>query len=163
MSGAADKKKTEKPKRKGMPTKWKVLLILFTLLSMAFLRTGFVFIFIAMLPSIVVYYIDQSEHRYVFRSIFYCNCSGLLPYLAKLIKWGPTSGNLQEIMDSGSTWVIIYGAALVGYLLTAIAPLLAQTMIGSMNQTQVRSLQRAQKKIEKEWGTEVTKFGVEKH
>lgn len=162
-SSAAESKKEEKPKRTGMKMKWKILLILFTLLSMAFLRTGFVFILIAMLPSIVVYYIDQSEHRYTFRSIFYCNCSGLLPYLAKLIKWGPTSGNLQEIMDSGSTWVIIYGAAFIGYLLTAAAPLVAQIMIGSLNQTQVRGLQRAQKKIEKEWGTEVTKFGVEKH
>ncbi len=162
MSSAADTKKEEKPKRKGMRKKWKILLILFTLFSMAFLRTGFVFIFIAMLPSIVVYWLDQSEHRYLFRSIFYCNCSGLLPYLAKLIKWGPTSGNLQEIMDSASTWIIVYGAAFVGYLLTIIAPLAAQALIGGMHQTQVRGLQRAQKKIEKEWGNEITKFGVDK-
>lgn len=162
MSGTADTKKEEKPKRKGMRKKWKILLILFTLLSMAFLRTGFVFIFIAMLPSIVVYYLDQSEHGYLFRSIFYCNCSGLLPYLAKLIKWGPTSGNLQEIMDSTTTWVIVYGAAFIGYLLTIVAPLVAQALIGGMHQTQVRGLQRAQKKIEKEWGNEITKFGVDK-
>lgn len=161
-SSATEISKAEKPKRKGMSKKWKFLLILFTLLSMAFLRTGFVFILIAMLPSIVIYWLDQSDHRYIFRSIFYCNCSGLLPYLAKLIKWGPTSGNLQEIMNSGSTWIIIYGAAFIGYLLTIVAPLLAQALIGGMNQTQVRGLQRAQKKIEKEWGNEITKFGVDK-
>lgn len=160
MSG--ETKKSESGSRKGMSKKWKFFLILFTLLSMAFLRTGFVFILIAMLPSIVVYYLDQSNQRYVFRSIFYSNCSGLLPYIAQLIKWGPTSGNLQEIMYSSTTWIVIYGAAFIGYLLTIVAPLMAQAMIGSLNQTQVRGLQRAQKKIEKEWGHEISKFGSDK-
>lgn len=160
MSG--ESKKSGSDTRKGMSKKWKFLLILFTLVSMAFLRTGFVFILIAMLPSIVIYYLDQSNQRYVFRSIFYSNCSGLLPYIAQLIKWGPTSGNLQEIMYSSTTWIVIYGAAFIGYLLTIVAPLMAQAMIGSLNQTQVRGLQRAQKKIEKEWGHEISKFGSDK-
>lgn len=155
--------KDEKKEPRKMRKKHKIFLILFCLITMALLRTGFVFIIIAMLPSIVAYYFDQSSNRYTFRSIFYCNTAGVLPYFAQMAKFGPSSANLQGIMNHPLTWCVVFGAAAVGYMLTNITPLIAQMLIGSVHQTQVRGLERAQKKIEKEWGNEITKFGLEKN
>lgn len=148
----------EQPKRKKMRGRNKMLLILFSLLMMALLRTGFVFFIIGMLPSIVIYYLDRSPHHYMFKTIFACNMSGMMPYLGKLLKHGPNSAALQEVMGDGLTWVVIYGSAAMGGLLISITPMIAQMMIGGLNQTQIARLRGAQKRIENEWGSEVKGF-----
>lgn len=166
MSGApaAETKPAEAgtPSRK-MGKKWKILLILFSLTMMAVLRTGFVFVVIAMLPSIVTYYLDQSKGRFTFKTIFYCNISGLMPFLADLLRYGPGGGNLDAVMNAPSTWIIIYGAAAMGMLLISITPQIARMLIGSLHNTQVSRLQRSQEKILQEWGREVIDFGHTKH
>lgn len=157
----AETEMKEKKPQKKMRKKYKIMLILFCLFSMAFLRTGFIFIIVGMLPSIVAYYVDQSDHRYTFKSIFYCNTAGILPYLAQLIEYGPRSSNIQGIMDHPATWMVVFGAAGGGLLLTLITPVVAEMLVSSLHQNQVKGLQRAQKKIEKEWGSEIAKFGRE--
>ncbi len=154
------KAKSEKPAAgRKMRKKYKIMLILFCLFTMAFLRTGFIFVIVGMLPSIVAYYVDQSDHRYTFKSIFYCNSAGMLPYLAQLLEYGPRSSNIQGIMDHPLTWMVVFSAAAGGFILTVIAPIIAEMLVGSLHQTHVRGLQRAQKKIEKEWGSEIIRFG----
>lgn len=138
--------------------KRKLMITIIALFMMAFLRTGFVFFIIGMLPSVVAYYLDRSEEHFTFRAIFACNLSGMLPFLGRLMFYGPNKGALYEITGETSTWVIIYGAAFVGWMLTRVTPILAQMLIGSMHNTQVQRLARAQNKIEKEWGSEVTQF-----
>lgn len=150
---------TDAPVRRKMKGRNKALLIVFSLLAMAFLRTGFVFLIIAMLPSIVAYYYDQSEARYRFKTIFYCNFSGVMPFLGQMLVHGPSSSTLHDIMGSLSTWVIIYGAACMGGILISITPMVAQGFINSVHNTQISRLQRSQKKIETEWGKEVGQFG----
>jgi hypothetical protein len=148
------------PARRKMKFKYKLLLIITSLLLMGLLRTGFVFFLVGMLPSIVTYYLDQSKFRFGFKTIFYCNLSGMLPFLARLLYYGPTSSILQDTMGNTYTWLIIFGAAGMGILLNSMGPMLAEIMIGQLHQTQVVRLQRSQKKIEIEWGKEVTQFGA---
>lgn len=150
---------TAKPRRK-MGFKYKLLLIVSTLLIMAFLRIGFVFYLVGMLPSIIAYYLDQSQHRYSFKTIFCCNLSGMLPFLARMFYYGPTSTTLQETTGNFYTWMIVFGAAGIGIMINAIGPMIARSMICKLHESQVARLQRSQKKIESEWGREVTQFGL---
>lgn len=147
--------RTPRPK---MRTRNKLLLIFFSLLLMAFLRTGFVFLIIGLLPSFVAYFMDVSKHRYAFRTIFACNLSGMLPYIGKLLAHGPSSALLQDIMSQGTNWVIIYMSALIGWLLIQVCPMIAQIFISGLHQTQISRMKAVQKKIEGEWGPEVTQF-----
>lgn len=141
-----------------MRFKHKLLLIIFSLLMMVLLRTGFVFFVIGMLPCIVAYYMDVTRHRYIFQSIFAANLSGMLPYLTKIAHHGPSSMMLQEIMGSSTTWVVVYGAALVGWLLVKVCPTLAQVMVASAHRAQHMRYGWMQKKLENEWGDEVRQF-----
>lgn len=152
---AAAMKPEERPK---MRLRTKILLIFFSLLLMAILRTGFVFFIIGVLPSIVAYYTDVSKHRYTFKSIFACNLSGMLPFLGKMMMHGPSSSLLQEIMSRGTNWLIIYASAMLGWLLVQVCPMIAQIMIVGLHQTQVARMKRVQEKIEGEWGPEVAQF-----
>ncbi len=146
------------PRRPKMRFKYKLLLIVSSLLMMGFLRTGFVFVVIAMLPSIVAYYFDVSKQRYLFRAIFCSNLSGLLPFIGELLRHGPSSGTLQKIMESAHSWLIIYGAAMMGLLLVRVCPILAQMMISGHHRAQLARFERLQKRIENEWGPEVREF-----
>jgi hypothetical protein len=145
-------------KRAKMRFKHKFMLITFSLLMMAFLRTGFVFFVIGMLPCIVAYYMDVSKHHYTFKSIFASNLSGMMPFITRIIREGPSSALLQEIMGDATSWIIIYGAALMGWLLVKLCPMLAQGMVKGMHQTQIMRYEWIQKKLENEWGNEVKQF-----
>ncbi len=141
-----------------MRMKHKLFLIVFSLVMMAFLRTGFVFFVIGMMPCIVAYYMDVSKHRYTFQSVFAANLAGMMPFITKLLLKGPSSVMLQEMMGSFSTWLIIYGAAFIGWLLVKVCPIAAQMMVHGMHQTQVLHYDWLQRKLEAEWGEEVKQF-----
>lgn len=145
-------------KRGKMRLKHKLLLYVFCFLMMGLLRTGFVFFMIGMLPCIVAYYMDVSKHQYTFNTIFAANMSGMMPFVTRIIKEGPSSGLLQELMGSSFTWIVIYGSAMMGLLLIKICPLLAQAMVKGVHQTQIKRYEWVQKKLEGEWGPEVAQF-----
>jgi hypothetical protein len=141
-----------------MRTKHKLLLIVLSLALMVLLRTGFMFIIIAILPSIVAYYVDVTAERYTFKTIMAANLCGVMPFLEKMLIAGPSNAVLQSIMGSALNWVIIYGAALMGWLLVQICPTLSQVMVVGFHNSQAARIQHLQKKILSEWGNEVTEF-----
>ncbi len=145
-------------KRGKMRFKYKFLLIVVSLVMMAVLRTGFVFFVIGMLPCIVAYYMDVSKQQYTFKSIFAANLSGMMPYIARIIENGPSSTMLQEIMGSSFTWFVVYGSAMMGFLLIKVCPMMAQAMVKGVHQTQIMRYEWVQKKLEAEWGPEVAQF-----
>lgn len=149
---------------KGMPKmrmKHKLLLIIISLVMMGLLRTGFVFFVIGMLPAIVAYYMDVTKHRYMFKSMFAANLSGMMPYITKIIYVGPSSTLLQEIMGDLTSWITIYGSAMVGWLLVKLCPMIAQVVVAGAQQTQHMRYDWLQKKLESEWGDEVKQFSGE--
>jgi 1,4-dihydroxy-2-naphthoate octaprenyltransferase len=77
-AGQAAFKKASSNQRNKMKLKHRILLILISLVLMGVLRTGFMFILIGLLPSVVAYYMDVSAERYSFKTIFACNLSAFL-------------------------------------------------------------------------------------
>ena len=152
------KKTAVSPRRGKMKGRNKLLLIILSLIMIAVLRTGFLFVLIALLPSIVAYYMDITAEHYSFKTVFICNLSGVLPFIARILHHGPSNAMINSIMGSGMIWFTVYGAALVGLWLVYICPMVAQVMIGRFHNTQVNRLELLQKKIENEWGREVTQL-----
>lgn len=155
---AKEKPATTASNRMKMKLRYKLLLIIFSLVMMALLRTGFVFFVIGMMPAIVAYYMDATKYRYIFRSVFAANMAGMFPFIMQILHQGPTSMLLQQTMGSAFVWFVIYGASFLGWLLTVICPYFAQTMVVGLHQTQHARLEWLQKKLESEWGSEVKQF-----
>ncbi len=155
---ARETKQAMTRRRGKMSGKYKALLIITSLLMMGVLRTGFIFVIIAMLPAVVAYYIDITAERHRFKTIFACNLCGVLPYIEKMLYAGPSSAVLQSIMGNVTNWMLIFGSALVGWLLSELCPMVAQVLVASMHQAQISRIERMQKKIESEWGPEVMQF-----
>ncbi len=144
-----------------MRGKHKLMLIIFSLAMMVLMRTGFVFLIIGMLPCIVAYYMDVSKYQYMFKSVFAANLAGMMPFITKIIDGKASSTLLQEIMGDSTSWVIIYGAAFIGWLLVRVCPIATHTMVSAVHQTQVMRYEWLQKKLESEWGEEVKQFSGE--
>lgn len=155
-----EKPPAEKPRvsHRKMRFKHKFMLILFSLAMMVLMRTGFVFLVIGMLPCIIVYYMDVTKHGYMFKSVFAANLSGMMPFITKIIDGNASSTLLQEVMGDSTTWVIVYGAALIGWLLVKVCPMAAHALVSGMHQTQIMRYDWLQKKLEGEWGEEVKQF-----
>lgn len=115
------------------------------------------------LPCIVAYYMDVSKHHYTFKTVFAANLSGMMPFITKIIAAGPSSTQLQAIMGDITSWVMIYGAALIGWLLILVCPMVAQALVAGLHQTQFARYDWLQKKLESEWGAEVRQFSGDPH
>ncbi len=148
-------KKTEKEiKKKSKRTTF--LIILISILCIIFLRTGFIFVVIALLPTIVAYYLDTTSSRAKFHTVFACNLSGLLPRIAEMLKEGNQSSSYTtEMMSNSMHWLTIYASAGFGWLLVFATPLFAQFIISAFNQGKISHFQSVQDRIIKEWGPEV--------
>ncbi len=151
-------KDTAASARPRMRQRNKILLILFSLIMMGVLRTGFMLILIGLLPAIVTYYTDTTRKHYMFKSVFACNLAGMMPFIGQLLHNGPRSSIMQDIMGDGSNWMIIYGSAFIGWLMVKTAPMIALTLINGFHGTQIARLKSNQRRIENEWGKEVTQF-----
>lgn len=130
----------------------------FLLVSLAlifWLKSTYLFIMVAILPSIVAYFIEISSLRRPFKTVFACNVSGLLPFLVELIDQGNSPARLMNIMGAMDTWLVIYGAAGLGWLLIITAPLVTTFFIDVARTTFIGDVEKQQEKLEEEWGPEV--------
>jgi hypothetical protein len=144
-----------KKKRSWMVTP---LLITFSLGMIAIFKTGFIFFIIAILPSIVAFYFDRSRGRLAYQSVLACNLSGILPFMAQILK-EPNSGSyVVELMSTASNWLIIYASAGFGWVLVYASPLFAQAIITMFYRGQIARFEAQQQRIERDWGPEVAHF-----
>lgn len=140
-----------------------IFLIIIALIIIAVMRTGFIFILMAMLPTIIAYYLDTKRPRTKFHTVFACNFSGVFPFIIQLLKEGPNaSGYTTEVMSNMLNWLIIYGSAGFGYLLIGTTPLMAQMFISLVNKGQISRYESMQQRIIKEWGNEVSRINQAK-
>lgn len=150
------KKKEETQKSKGSVLTT-IFLIIISLVLIITMRTGFIFIVLSMLPTIIAYYMDRKRPRTKFHTVFACNLSGTFPFLMELIREGKNASSYTtEIMSNMVNWLIIYSSAGFGYLLLATTPFLAQLLISMVNKGQIARFESMQERIIKEWGNEVS-------
>jgi len=84
------------------------------------------------------------------------NLAGLAPGVLRLWEAGMTFASLRQVASSPWTWLAVYGAAGLGWLLFSSAPTVARVLLDvKVDETQRRLEARAKALVE-EWGDEVT-------
>ena len=157
------KKKKEKSSEETIEKRSKRLalaLIILSIFLIIFMRTGFLFFILAILPSIMAYYLDRSVQHYTFHTVFACNLAGTIPFIAQIIKNHAAQAEIQLVMGNMLNWLIIYAAAGFGWLLVFGAPAFAQGFINILHKNQIARLERMQNRIISEWGKEVGNFNI---
>lgn len=116
-----------------------------------FSHFGFIFFSIAMLPAVIASFIDQEYQASASATICTFNLIGILPYLGKL--WDSPSIEIaaKSLSTDISTWVVVYGCALLGQTIYWILPPIIAKLYMLKSRVEVSILVTAKEKLSAEW------------
>ncbi len=142
-----DKKKVKKPAGIG----------LFYILSL-FIIAGFfsvgsaVALALGMMPTYVLFAQKKTPlSRMRSQVVGLSNLAGVLPFVERL--WD--GQNISMELGSPLPWVIMYGAAALGYVLLYVGPMMAAISLQVMAGERIKKIARHRQKLIDEWGPEV--------
>jgi hypothetical protein len=108
-----------------------------------------------MVPSVVAALVDRDTRRYLTAAVTITNLAGLvLPGLA-LLKLGMSLTSAQAVLIDPRNWLIMYGAAGIGWVVNAAMLALARIVLGVRDDREGRRLASEAARLVEEWGPEV--------
>lgn len=153
---ASDTKKTEKKEKKSGGRKLSAApMILIIVVLGVVIKTTIIFILLAMMPSIVAWYVDMRPGKPNFRTVMACNLSGVIPYALELIGNGNQTSQMLRLLTDPPTWFLIYASAGIGWLLVWGCPYAVELYLEVINSSRIAKLESMQRKLVDEWGPEV--------
>jgi hypothetical protein len=142
----------DKSSKKGKKT---ILLCGMLLTAVAILPTT-VIIFIGMLPTIVVRLADRTAEKSRVLTIGFMNFAGCFPIWFQMLQAGHKFDIALTYIANPFNIVIMYGAALVGYIIEwGLSGLVAGIMV-QRGHKRLEDIKKAQGEIIERWGREVS-------
>jgi hypothetical protein len=109
-----------------------------------------------LLPTGVAVVVDRHRRRYLARTVGAMNLAGVAPGALRMWEGGIDFTSLQQVIESPMNWLIMYGAAGIGWVLYfCVPPIVAMVVEVKVDETKRRLEGRAKVLVE-EWGEEVT-------
>lgn len=138
----------------------KILLPILMILSFAsviLLQMGFIFIMLAMLPSLIAYYVDRDEHLSMFKTILACNLAAIMPAIEPMLKSAIQLKpyDAVSLMTTPANWVVAFGGAAIGWCMIFLCRVIASFIMTVVYEYKIASLERLQKKLIEEWGEDL--------
>jgi hypothetical protein len=135
---------------------WPVLLII-VVAAGAILKSGCFFLLLAMLPSVMAFYMDSDRKKSRFKTVVTCNLAATLPYLIPMaqahLHMRPYS--ITALMSNPTTWLLVYGGAAAGWSLIFLFRLISRLFIVLSYEYKIAALEKTQSKLLDEWGSEL--------
>lgn len=133
----------------------KVLALLLGCILLFFTQYGFIFYSAAMLPTVIILFVDRRAVRCASATICTFNLIGVLPYLNQI--WRSVSMNEESIIliSDIKTWGVIYGSAVIGQFIYWIVPMVFSRLYFVKTKVEVAILNSQRDKICTDWGIKV--------
>ncbi|OJV15805.1 MAG: hypothetical protein BGO27_07825 [Alphaproteobacteria bacterium 33-17] len=117
---------------------------------------AFVFVLLALLPTIVAVSIDKRSSRAASNTIGGFNILGVLPYAVELLQEGlGASSKAQAMLTDLTVWFIVYGSASIGWILIWVVPQVFGSYFVYREERKIKTYLDEQKKLYDEWGPKV--------
>jgi hypothetical protein len=107
---------------------------------------------LGMLPTAVAYVIDRGRHKTAAICVAGLNFAGVAPFISILWKGPNTLYHSFALLSDVYTWLAMYGAAALGWLLFLGLPPVAKSLLKITTQQQISTLRAEQAKLREEWG-----------
>ena len=154
--GEEEKDEKKSPRNKKRAGTSVLLMVFGSLALIVLIKHSFIFIMIALMPSIIGYLIDPHSRKSRYRIIRNFNIAGMLPAAVALLQQGNTVSAVQSTLSNPYVWAMMYGSALIGFLLVWLAPAVYYIVLEITSASQIKRLESAQKSLIEEWGQEVS-------
>lgn len=124
------------------------------------LNSGFLFVLLALLPSVMAYYTDLDPRKNAFKVVFSGNLSAALPTVIPLIKssMGSRKFDIVSEMQDPKVWLFIYMGAAAGWALIYLCKYVARFVVAMSFEYNIRSLENVQNMLVEEWGSDITQY-----
>lgn len=117
----------------------------FTLPSVLLLGVG-------MLPTFAAMLTDRRREKYATLCVGCMNFTGVLPFMIMLWAEDHSYDNAFSIIGDPFTWLVMFGAAAIGWSIFFIAPGFIGIFIGMRTEQRIERLRRRQRDLIEEWG-----------
>jgi|HubBroStandDraft_1064217.scaffolds.fasta_scaffold01264_2 hypothetical protein len=108
-----------------------------------------------MIPAAVAYIVDQSPRRTLTLTVGPLNLAGTAPFCVQLWYGVDTMPALAHELADPWVWLVMYGAAALGWLLHLGMPQIVQLLLERSIDLRKARLVQLQSKLRIEWGDEV--------
>jgi hypothetical protein len=134
-----------------------IYVTLFVLLSFCFYLISpyaLILVIFGLLPGFIAIVIDQDRDRYISHIVTSLNIAGLVPYLYKILRYGSSSVAIELIIDP-KTWLVIYSAAAVGWIIYWLIPQVAILFFTFITKSKINRLNAELDDLAREWGEDI--------
>lgn len=116
---------------------------------------------LGMVPTVVAYVADRSPDKTAPVTVGAMNICGVLPFAIEFVDRSQGLDRLGEVLGTPATWLVMYGAAGIGWALYFAIPTLVSNFEVMRGQGRIDSLERKNRRLEEEWGGAVATTGGE--
>jgi hypothetical protein len=109
-----------------------------------------------LVPTMVATVVDRYRARYLTRAVGFMNVAGLTPLIVRLWSNGLTMETVADILSRPVNWLMMYGAAGIGWVLFLGMPSLARVYVDVRADQLQRDLKARADHLVEVWGEEVS-------
>lgn len=137
-----------------MSVQARVLLIVFIMTAVVFYPIT-ILLSIGMLPTIIVRLVDRTPERTKVLTVGFMNFAGCFPYCYQVLQSKAYTAALADTLLDPLTIVIMYAAALVGYIIEwGVVGFVASLMV-QKGRNRLVEIKKEHEALAKKWGQEV--------
>lgn len=145
------------PKRKGTQgANFYIFLICLAAIGGALVSVyAVVIVLFGLLPAMIAMIVDQDARKYISKIVFLYNIMGIIPFVYKIYRSSSSNNAAIEIIIDPSTWMMIFAAAGLGWIIYWAVPQFAVLLRNFVINVQIAKLESELASLTEEWGDEV--------
>ena len=132
----------------------KIIVIVLAILMFVVSQYACIFFIAAMLPSLLTSLIDRGEFPFLFAIVCIFNFMGIVPFLQQLWSSPLVSETAKILISEIKTWIVVYGACVLGQVLYIIMPILVSKIYMLQVKLNIEKLMKKKKKMIFDWNIE---------
>lgn len=110
---------------------------------------------VGMLPTLAAFIVDRYPRKLITRTVGFLNFAGCVPFALELWAGSHSVDQVAEILSDPTKWLVMYGAAGVGWAIHFLMPPLAAAWLAMSQELRQKAIQTQQQQLVAEWGPEV--------
>jgi predicted membrane channel-forming protein YqfA (hemolysin III family) len=110
---------------------------------------------IGSLPLVSIWNYDRSPQKTTGICVALTNMAGMVPFLVETLGHGHSMSSSSPIMERGTTWLVIYVSAALGWLVVLIFPKIVRNILAMHLAKKMDQIKQKQEELVNEWGDKI--------